>query len=76
IARALRAHQEEPGSSFCHLRVAQECLARRAGQLGWSIREPLPSTRRADSYGASRTFIVHHAHCAGWVARRADAKSI
>ncbi|MCI48351.1 hypothetical protein A2U01_0069594, partial [Trifolium medium] len=39
-AGALRALAEDGLESFCHLRVAQECMARRAGQQGWSIREP------------------------------------
>ncbi|MCI66344.1 hypothetical protein A2U01_0087602, partial [Trifolium medium] len=61
---------------FCHLRVAQEWMARRASQLERRFRKARPLARRATSCGASRTFIVHHARRAEQVARRADAKSI
>ncbi|MCI65680.1 hypothetical protein A2U01_0086938, partial [Trifolium medium] len=46
---------------LCQLRVAQEWVARRAIQLEGCIRKALPMARCVASYGASRTFIVHHA---------------
>ncbi|MCI64534.1 hypothetical protein A2U01_0085792, partial [Trifolium medium] len=46
---------------FCHLRTAQEWMARRVSQLQGRLRKALPMARRAASYGALRTFNVHHA---------------
>ncbi|MCI39110.1 hypothetical protein A2U01_0060340 [Trifolium medium] len=47
-------------------------IARRAGVDGASLQsvrrmlqEPRPTACCATSYGTSRTFIVHHARCAG-----------
>ncbi|MCI77610.1 hypothetical protein A2U01_0098880, partial [Trifolium medium] len=51
-------------------------MVRRASQLECYFRKALPLARRAASYGASRTFNVHHARRAEQMARRADAKSI
>ncbi|MCI22889.1 hypothetical protein A2U01_0044067, partial [Trifolium medium] len=74
-AGALRALAEDGLESFCHMRVAQECMEwRRSARM--KHQEPLSSARRADSSRTLRTFIVHHARCAGKVARRAAAKSI
>ncbi|MCI81243.1 hypothetical protein A2U01_0102516, partial [Trifolium medium] len=61
---------------LCQLRVAQERMARRSSQLEGCFRKALSVARCAASYGASRTFIVHHASRAEQVARRANAKSI
>ncbi|MCI41782.1 hypothetical protein A2U01_0063016, partial [Trifolium medium] len=52
------------GNLLCQSRVAQEWMARRASQLERCFRKPLPIARRAASYGASHTFIVHVARCA------------
>ncbi|MCI85612.1 hypothetical protein A2U01_0106891, partial [Trifolium medium] len=49
---------------------------RMAPMLEGCIRKARSLARCADSFGASRTFIVHHARCAEHVARRAGAKSI
>ncbi|MCI65060.1 hypothetical protein A2U01_0086318, partial [Trifolium medium] len=67
---------EDASGLLCQSRAAQERMARRAIQLQGCSRIALSMARRAASYGASRTFIVHLAHRAEQVARHADAKSI
>ncbi|MCI71929.1 hypothetical protein A2U01_0093192, partial [Trifolium medium] len=53
-----------------------ERMAHRTSQLEGCFRKALSLARRATSYGALHTFIVHHARRAEQVARRAGAKSI
>ncbi|MCI95387.1 hypothetical protein A2U01_0116685, partial [Trifolium medium] len=52
---------EEVWNCFCHLRAAQERMARRASLLEDCIRNSRMMARCATSSGASRTFNVHHA---------------
>ncbi|MCI95232.1 hypothetical protein A2U01_0116530, partial [Trifolium medium] len=46
---------------ICYLCATQEWMACRASQLQGRFWKALSVARRAASYGASRTFIVHHA---------------
>ncbi|MCI46219.1 hypothetical protein A2U01_0067459, partial [Trifolium medium] len=73
---ALRRAAEEVWRLFCHLRAAQERMARRASLLEDYIRNSQRMARCAASSGASRTLIVHRARRAEQVARCAGAKSI
>ncbi|MCI43079.1 hypothetical protein A2U01_0064316, partial [Trifolium medium] len=73
---ASRDYAEEVWKMLCHLRVGQERMARRVSQLECCFRKALPLVHRAASYGASRTFNVHHARRTEQMAQRADAKSI
>ncbi|MCI43683.1 hypothetical protein A2U01_0064921, partial [Trifolium medium] len=60
-AGALRTSAMIGWELLCRLRVAQEGMARRDSHVRRMHQELLPSARCAASYGASRTFIVHHA---------------